>query len=129
MLFGGKDLYNLSNEEFRHIRWKRIAFTPQSSMNALNPVMKIYNQIADVVEDHEGKKPKSDLTKLVSSLLKNVGLPMRIAEEYASELSGGMKQRVIIGMGMALNPELIIADEPTSLFGCSCAKRSSRTIG
>lgn len=114
VLYRGKDLYELSDEELRQVRWKSIALSPQSSMNALNPVTKVYHQIADAIETHEGKKPKSDLKNRISNLLRNVGLPPRIANEYACELSGGMKQRVVTSMGMALAPELIIADEPTS---------------
>lgn len=114
VLYSGKDLYGMSEEELMQIRWKSIAFSPQSSMNALNPVMKIYGQFSDAIEAHKGKKPKKDLRKHISNLLRSVALPPRIAEEYACNLSGGMKQRVVIGMGMALDPELIVADEPTS---------------
>jgi peptide/nickel transport system ATP-binding protein len=114
VLFRGSDLYAMSDEELRKIRWKHIAISPQSSMNALNPVMKIYNQIADAIETHEGRKPKKDLKNHISTLLKGVALSPRVSDEYACELSGGMKQRVIICMGMALEPELIVADEPTS---------------
>lgn len=114
VMYRGKDLYGISDEELRQIRWKSIAFSPQSSMNALNPVMKIYTQISDAIEAHEGKKPKKNLMEHISNLLKGVALPPRIADEYACNLSGGMKQRVIISMGMALDPEMIIADEPTS---------------
>jgi len=114
VLYRGKDLYGMSEEELRQIRWKSIAFSPQSSMNALNPVMKICGQFSDAIEAHRGKKRKKDLIKHISNLLRSVALPPRIAEEYACNLSGGMKQRVVIGMGMALDPELIVADEPTS---------------
>jgi peptide/nickel transport system ATP-binding protein len=114
VLYRGKDLYGMSDEELRQIRWKSIAFSPQSSMNALNPVMKIYNQFSDAIEAHEGEKPKKDLKNRVSNLLKGVALPPRIANEYACNLSGGMKQRVIISMGMVMDPEMIVADEPTS---------------
>ncbi len=114
VLYRGKDLYNMDDKELRQIRWKSIAFLPQSSMNALNPTMKIYNQISDVIKAHEGKKPDSDLKNQVISLLRSVALPSRISQEYPCNLSGGMKQRVVIAMGMSLNPELIIADEPTS---------------
>jgi len=114
VLFRGNDLYSMSDEELRMIRWKHIAFSPQSSMNALNPVVKIFNQIEDTIEAHEGKKQKKHLENHISNLLKSVALSTHISKGYACELSGGMKQRVIISMGMALGPELIVADEPTS---------------
>lgn len=114
VLFRGKDLFGVSDEELRMIRWKNIALLPQASMNALNPVMKIFNQIRDAIEAHNGERSKEDYRNHISSLLKDVALSPHVSDGYACELSGGMKQRAIISMGMALSPDLIIADEPTS---------------
>lgn len=114
VFYRGKDLFSISNEELRKIRWKHIALLPQSAMNALNPVMKVYDQIKDAMEAHEGKNPGGDLKNHVSNLLKGVALSSRVSTAHACELSGGMRQRAIISMAMALGPELIIADEPTS---------------
>jgi len=114
VLFRGNDLFSMSDEELRKIRWRHVAFSPQSSMNALNPVMKIYEQFSDAMQDHRFKNQGKNPQGYVSTLLKNVALAPRISKQYACELSGGMRQRVIISMGMALRPELIIADEPTS---------------
>nr|MDO8135902.1 ABC transporter ATP-binding protein [Candidatus Njordarchaeum guaymaensis] len=114
VIFRGKDLMSMSDEQLRKIRWRHIAFSPQSSMNALNPVARVYDQFTDAMSAHRYKVPERKPRKYVSGLLKAIALSPRIHREYASELSGGMRQRVIISMGMSLNPELIIADEPTS---------------
>jgi peptide/nickel transport system ATP-binding protein len=114
VLYDGINLYDMNEEDLRRIRWKRISFLPQASMNALNPVMTIYDQIRDVIETHEGRRAKEDIKSKIFNLLRSVLLPHRVVEEYPCNLSGGMKQRVIIAMAVALNPELIVADEPTS---------------
>jgi len=113
VLYRGKDLLKMSEEELRSIRWKHIALLPQASMNALNPVMKIYNQIKDAMIFHK-VSPKEKLENYIENLLRSVALSPRVADDYACELSGGMKQRTIIAMAVATRPDLIIADEPTS---------------
>jgi len=114
VLYRGKDLFTMNNEELRKIRWKHIALLPQSAMNALNPVMKVHDQIKDAMEAHDGKDLGEDLGDHITTLLKSVALSSRVSRAHATELSGGMRQRAIISMAMALKPELIIADEPTS---------------
>lgn len=114
VLFRGKDLLKMSEEELRNIRWKHIALLPQASMNALNPVMKIYDQIKDAMVFHKVMNPKEKLEDYIENLLRSVALSPRVAKDYACELSGGMKQRTIIAMAIAMKPDLIIADEPTS---------------
>ena len=111
---GGKNLMKLSDSEFRTIRWTELALIPQGAMNSLNPTMRISEQIADAITQHEGRQPRGKLKARILELFKMVGLPERIYGMYPHELSGGMKQRVCIAMGIALNPRVIIADESTS---------------
>lgn len=110
----GQDLLKLSEREFRKLRWETLALIPQGAMNALNPTMKISQQIADVIVTHEGHQNKEVLKNRILELFKTVGLPGRIYDMYPHELSGGMKQRVCIAMAIALNPRVVIADEATS---------------
>lgn len=109
------DLLKMKGEDLRRIRWKEIAFIPQGAMSALNPVMRIRDQFADVLKDHGALPPaKSGLAELITASLRGVNLPEETARKFPHELSGGMKQRVCIALGVLLNPALIIADEPTS---------------
>jgi peptide/nickel transport system ATP-binding protein len=107
------DLLSLTEEEFRQIRWKEISYIPQGAMNSLNPVLKVEDQIVDAILTHEDM-PKKEAQRRVPELLDAVGLPTQVAEMYPHELSGGMKQRAIIAAAIALRPQLIIADEPTT---------------
>jgi len=114
VVFDNVDILKLSEEEFRKTRWDRVSLIPQSSMNALNPVMRIERQIEDAIRAHRRGISKTEMKKRVEELLASVGLEPRVSKMYPHELSGGMKQRVIIAMAIALSPDLIIADEPTT---------------
>ncbi len=110
----GLDLTKMPDEEFRKkIRWKRIAMIFQSAMNSLNPVHRVDSQIAEAIINAE-KVTRKKAMERVEALLKKVGINPKRARDYPHEFSGGMKQRAVIAMAMACNPDLIIADEPTT---------------
>ncbi|MDQ6832129.1 MAG: ABC transporter ATP-binding protein [Chloroflexota bacterium] len=106
------DLMALSPARMRHFRWEHLSYIPQGSMNSLNPVMRIGAQIADGMTAH-GVDVGTARDK-VPELLEKVGLEDSVGRLYPHELSGGMKQRAIIATAIAMDPELIIADEPTT---------------
>jgi peptide/nickel transport system ATP-binding protein len=122
ILLGDKNLSTLSAEEARQTRLAGIAMVPQGSMNALNPVMRVGDQVADAMRDH-GIKPGD-----IGALMARVGLPAGTAEKYPHELSGGMKQRVCIAIAICLRPTVIIADEPTSALDVVVQRQVMRTL-
>jgi peptide/nickel transport system ATP-binding protein len=124
----GRDVLAMSEAELRRIRWSEISLIPQGSMNSLNPVMRIRDQIIDAIEAHEGKRPKRELKERILKLLELVHLPHRVYDMYPHELSGGMKQRVCIALAIALNPALIIADEPTSALDVVVQRVVAQTL-
>jgi len=113
ILFKGKDMLAFEKEDVRKMRLRQIAYIPQSSMNSLNPVMRIHDQIRDGVMAHR-EITKDEASKMIPELLEWVGLPAETATMYPHELSGGMKQRAVIAAAAALQPELLLADEPTT---------------
>ena len=128
VLLNGVDLLKLSEEELRRVRWRTVALIPQGAMNSLNPVMKVKDQIQDVIVAHEGRAAPKQVRDRIIRLLQSVNLPDRTYEMYPHELSGGMKQRVCIAMAIALNPQLIIADEPTSALDVIVQRIVSETL-
>jgi peptide/nickel transport system ATP-binding protein len=113
VVFDGQDLSGLSEEQLRRFRWRNVSMVFQSAMNALNPVMRIGDQFVDMMQSHERISKKHALDE-AGRLLEVVGIDRRRLRAYPHQLSGGMRQRVIIGMALALRPELVIMDEPTT---------------
>lgn len=113
VVFDGINLLDLDEESLREMRLKRFTYVPQGSMNALNPIMRIEDQIVDGIIAHEDVT-KEEAGKRVPALFKIVGLPPETARMYQHELSGGMRQRAAIAIALALYPDFIVADEPTT---------------
>ena len=112
--FEGEDLLQKSDEEMRDIRWREIAMIFQAAMNALNPVHRIRDQIAEAILTHDSALDQAAAYEQVEDLFQLVGLPKDRMKDYPHQYSGGMKQRAIIAMALACLPTLIIADEPTT---------------
>jgi peptide/nickel transport system ATP-binding protein len=115
ILFEGQDLLALSAQEMRTVRGARISMIFQEPMTALNPVFTVGNQIAEVLTAHQDVSKQQAMDTAVE-LLRSVGIPSpeKRVEEYPHQLSGGMRQRVMIAMAIACKPSLILADEPTT---------------
>jgi peptide/nickel transport system ATP-binding protein len=122
-------LGELSSDAIRRLRLAGIAMVPQGSMNSLNPVVRIRDQIGDAIADHGTRLSRRDLAARVRSLLGQVGLPAETADKYPHELSGGMKQRACIAIAICLRPKVIIADEPTSALDVVVQRQVMETLG
>jgi len=111
--FNGEDLTEKTEEEMRQIRWSKIAMIFQGAMNALNPIMRVSEQIAEAIIKHENVGKEEAIAR-ARELFKMVGMDPERVHHYPFEFSGGMKQRAMICMALACNPEFLIADEPTT---------------
>jgi len=110
---GGVDLMEQTSRELRKLRWREISVVFQSAMNALNPVLRVRDQLGDAIDAHLKLRRREKQEKL-GELLDLVGIPRERLRSYPHELSGGMRQRVMIAMALAADPEVVIMDEPTT---------------
>ena len=108
------DLFSLKQEEQRRLRWSFISYVPQSSMSSLNPVAKLKGTFSDLLERQVLHKGKREIIESARRHLVEVGLPSNVLEVYPHQLSGGMRQRVMIALATLLSPRAVIADEPVT---------------
>jgi peptide/nickel transport system ATP-binding protein len=122
------DLGTLQGEALRAFRWDRISMVFQGAMNSLNPVLSIQAQLEDVFSTHRQRMSRQERRRRAGDLLERVGVDRGRLRSYPHELSGGMRQRVMIAMAMALGPEIMIMDEPTTALDVVVQREILREI-
>jgi len=128
VIVDGVDLTALPDEEMLKARLSKIAYIPQGAMNSLNPVTRIGAQMVDAIRAHDSAASKSDMEERCLRALESVDLKRSVFTMYAHELSGGMKQRVCIAIGILLKPKVLVADEPTSALDVVTQRQVMETI-
>ena len=126
--FRGRDVLSMSDSELTDFRWAEISMVFQSAMNALNPVMTVGDQIIDVIMAHDADRSKRQARQRGGELLEIVGIEASRLDSYPHQLSGGMRQRAMIAMALALDPPLMIMDEPTTALDVVVQKEIMQQI-
>ncbi|MBN1535848.1 MAG: ABC transporter ATP-binding protein [Anaerolineales bacterium] len=114
ILFNGKDVMQFDQKRLRDFRGRQISMIFQDPMTSLNPVQRVDEHVIEAIQVHEEKPDKEDVISRVKALIERLGIQERRLRDYPHQLSGGMRQRVMIGLGLVLNADLIIADEATT---------------
>ncbi len=127
VLFNGKDVLKMNDDELKAFRWEHASLVFQSAMNALNPVITVGAQIIDAIQAHKPVSKEEARTR-GKELLHMVGIDVKHIDSYPHQLSGGMRQRAVIAIALALNPELIIMDEPTTALDVVMQKQIMQEI-
>ncbi len=127
IMMQGMDILQMNEDNLRGFRWEHMSIVFQSAMNALNPVISVGMQIIDAIQAHTDMS-KQDARERAKELLNTVGIDPERVDSYPHQLSGGMRQRAVIAIALALNPELIIMDEPTTALDVVVQKQIMKEI-
>ena len=128
VMLDGNDLLQLPEDELRPYRWKRIAMVFQAAMNVLDPVYRVGQQIVEAIEAHGVEQTEAGARDRVTELFRKVGLDPQLMHRYPHEFSGGMRQRAVIAMALSCDPDVIIADEPTTALDVIVQDRILREL-
>ena len=123
-----QDILSLSEEEIRRMRWSRISMVFQAAMNSLDPVYRVGEQVVEAIQAHEVETTDADAREKVARLFRMVGMDPQLMDRYPHELSGGMRQRAVIAMALSCDPDVIIADEPTTALDVIVQDRILREL-
>ena len=127
--FKGDDLTELSEPERRRLKWEEISMIAQSAMNSLDPVYTIREQIVEAIETHRPGTGRVESQEIVTEMFELVGLDPERADDYPHQFSGGMRQRAMVAMALALEPSLMLADEPTTALDVIMQDQILKRIG
>jgi peptide/nickel transport system ATP-binding protein len=129
VLLEGRDLLSMPDRDLIKLRLKEVALMPQAAMNSLNPVVRVGPQFKDAIQAHMGRLPDRQMNEMIAQALAKVGLKPEVARRFPHQLSGGMKQRVVMAIATILHPKVIIADEPTSALDVVVQQQVMATLG
>ncbi len=114
VIYGGKDLIAMSEKEIRELRGRNIAMIFQNPLTSLNPMHTIKHHFLETISVHNPQMKKADMVEAAGAMLEDLGIDRKRLDEYPFQLSGGMRQRIMIGLALIMKPEIVIADEPTT---------------